>query len=142
MPGSIQFIVQDCSNAFKERRKLRTWLAGVIKREGFELGELSFVLMSDDSLLEYNAKYLNHHYFTDVITFDNSENNKDISGDILISLDRVKDNAHSAGVNSQAELKRVMVHGLLHLCGHKDKTAKMKEAMRSLEDKHLAFYGR
>ena len=142
MPSGIHFIVQDCTNAFKERRKLRAWLSKVIQKEGYQLNELNLVLMSDDALLQYNKQYLNHDYYTDVITFDNREEKTCIAGDILISYDRIKENALGEQVPVFTELKRIMVHGLLHLCGYNDKRASDKAKMSQLENKYLLLYGR
>ena len=92
--------------------------------------------MSDRELLHYNRTFLQHEDLTDVITFPSPSNNG-LSGDILISLDRVKENARLFDVSTQQELRRVMVHGLLHLCGHTDRNAREKAAMRKLEDHYL-----
>ena len=94
--------------------------------------------MSDKGLLPYNKRYLGHDEYTDVITFD-LQTGTGISGDILISYDRVRDNAKTYGVSAQQELHRVMVHGLLHLMGHSDKSAAKRKAMRQEEDKYLAL---
>lgn len=92
--------------------------------------------MSDRALLAYNRKYLSHDYFTDVITFDD-RNGGEINGDILLSYDRIKDNARAEGVSLQDELHRVMLHGLLHLLGHRDKTKDERRTMRRAEDRFL-----
>ena len=115
---------------------LREWLNNVGEREGFTVGELSIVLGSDDWLLDYNKQYLNHDYYTDIITFDYVESNV-ISGDLLISYDRVIDNANSLNVSRETELYRVIVHGFLHLCGYGDKSDAEKELMRKKEDYYL-----
>ena len=141
MPSGIHFVVQGTPNAFKERRLLKAWLAEVAKAEGYQIEELNYVLMSDDDLLEYNRKYLNHDAYTDVITFDN-DGSKGISGDVLMSYDRIKENARSLSVTLHNELRRVMVHGLLHLCGHNDGSKKSKAAMRLMENGYLKSYGR
>lgn len=140
MPSGIHFILQDSPNGFKQRRALRYWLTLVAKKESFAIGELSFVLMSDDALLAYNKQYLSHDFYTDVITFDNSEEEAVVAGDILISYDRVKDNANELKVPAFVELRRVMVHGMLHLCGHGDGSPSDKKSMRKLEDKYLALF--
>ncbi|MDP0919095.1 rRNA maturation RNase YbeY, partial [Klebsiella pneumoniae] len=92
------------------------------------IGDLNYVLMSDDELLEYNKRYLGHNDYTDVITFD-GQNGVGISGDVLMSHDRIKENAVTFGVSMQTELHRVMVHGLLHLLGHSDTSKAQREAM-------------
>ena len=95
-------------------------------------GHLSFVFCTDDHLLEINRKFLQHDYYTDIITFDYSEGNC-VSGDLMISIDRVKENAFSEGVSFENELHRVMIHGVLHLIGFGDKSPDEAEQMRKLE---------
>jgi probable rRNA maturation factor len=111
-------------------------LSNVVKTELKELGDISIIFVSDQYLLEMNQKYLNHDYFTDIITFDYCEHNI-ISGDLFISIDRVKENADSFNVDELTELHRVMIHGVLHLCGYKDKTEEEEKNMRLLENKYL-----
>lgn len=111
-------------------------LSNVVKTELKELGDISIIFVSDQYLLEMNQKYLNHDYFTDIITFDYCEHNI-ISGDLFISVDRVKENADSFNVDELAEIHRVMIHGVLHLCGYKDKTEEEEKNMRLLENKYL-----
>ena len=112
------------------------WLTNVIKEEGKQMGDLVYVLCKDEYLLEKNIQFLNHNTLTDVITFDYSED-KIISGDILISTERVVENAKIFNVNYLTELHRVMVHGLLHLLGYKDKIEKDKNTMREKENYYL-----
>lgn len=140
MPSGIHFIVKDTPDAFGNRTALRLWLSNVAKYEGLRLEELNYVLLTDESLLEYNRKYLDHDDFTDVITFDNGEQDGIISGDVLISYDRVKDNAKRLSLSTKTELRRVMVHGLLHLCGYNDKTAKQSITIRQKEDHYLSQF--
>ena len=111
-------------------------LSNVVKTELKELGDISIIFVSDQYLLEMNQKYLNHDYFTDIITFDYCEDNV-ISGDLFISVDRVKENADSFNVDELTEIHRVMIHGVLHLCGYKDKTEEEEKNMRLLENKYL-----
>ena len=111
-------------------------LSNVVKTELKELGDISIIFVSDQYLLEMNQKYLNHDYFTDIITFDYCEHNI-ISGDLFISVDRVKENADSFNVDELTEIHRVMIHGVLHLCGYKDKTEEEEKNMRLLENKYL-----
>ncbi|MCC6839037.1 MAG: rRNA maturation RNase YbeY [Flavobacteriales bacterium] len=136
--GIIAFKAFDVPNAFRERDKLRKWLRAVASDHGHSVGELTFVLLSDKGLLPYNQRYLGHDEYTDVITFDLQTGNG-ISGDILMSYDRIRDNAATFGVSAREELHRVMVHGLLHLLGHSDKSAAKRTAMRGIEDKYLAL---
>ena len=134
--GQIVFKAVEVANAFRDRELLRKWLRKVASDHGHSVGELTFVLLSDKGLLPFNKRYLGHDEFTDVITFD-LQTGTGVSGDILISYDRVKENASSFKVPVQAELQRVMVHGLLHLLGHDDKSPAKKKAMRAMEDKYL-----
>jgi rRNA maturation RNase YbeY len=115
---------------------LNLWLNSVIKEEGMVIGELVYVFCNDEYLLKKNIQFLNHNTLTDVITFDYSEE-EIISGDILISTERVVENAKIFNVNYLTELHRVMVHGLLHLLGYKDKTEKDANTMREKENYYL-----
>jgi rRNA maturation RNase YbeY len=115
---------------------LNLWINNVIKEEEMIIGELVYVLCNDEYLLKKNIQFLNHNTLTDVITFDYSEK-KIISGDILISTERVVENAKIFNVNYLTELHRVMVHGLLHLLGYKDKIEKDANAMREKENYYL-----
>lgn len=117
---------------------LQHWLINVILEENKNLGVLSIVLGSDDWLLEKNIEFLKHDYYTDIITFDYTEDDT-ISGDLLISLDRVIDNANQNNVSRETELNRVIVHGILHLIGYNDKSLKESELMRKKEDYYLSL---
>lgn len=116
----------------------KLWIQAVIAQENHSLGEVNFVFCSDDFLHTINLEYLNHDTLTDVISFDYSANDV-IEGEIYISTERVLDNAKDLGVDVNDELDRVMIHGILHFCGHGDKMPKDKMNMRSLEDKYLAM---
>jgi len=111
-------------------------LTKVIQDEGFILGDVTIILVTDGYLLEMNQKHLNHDYYTDIITFDYCEANI-ISGDLFISIDRVRENAMTFHTDFLIELNRVMIHGVLHLCGYKDKTEEEEQLMRALENKYL-----
>lgn len=115
------------------------WLKDVIKSEGKELEELSYVFCSDDDLLYINNRYLDHDTFTDIITFDYSED-VSISAEIYISIDRVKENAKDFKVKFENELRRVLVHGVLHCCGYGDSTKELKAKMRALENKKIELF--
>ncbi len=114
---------------------LAAWLSYLIKNEGQIEGEVSIVFVSDNALLSLNKEYLQHDYFTDIITFDYSE--EEVYGDLFISVDRVKENAKSIDVSFGEELNRVMAHGVLHLCGYGDKSDDEKKTMREREDFYL-----
>jgi rRNA maturation RNase YbeY len=111
-------------------------LKSLIGLENFKSGEITIVFCIDDYLLEINKTYLNHDFYTDIITFDYSGNDF-VSGDLFISVDRVKDNAESFSVSFDNELKRVIYHGVLHLCGYKDKTEKDEKEMREKENFYM-----
>lgn len=137
--GTIGFIVKDVPDAFRDRTRLRRWLSRVAQDHGTRIDAVSFVLMDDKGLLHYNSTFLQHDDYTDVITFP-VESNNGVSGDVLMSYDRIRENAATFGVSAQQELRRVMVHGLLHLLGHGDKSKAMREAMRVQEDLFLARF--
>lgn len=138
---AIAFKVLEVPNAFRDRERTRRWLRSVAKDHGHRINELNYVLMDDDALLVYNRRYLEHDEYTDVITFD-GQTGTGVSGDVLMSYDRIKENARAFGTSAQQELRRVMVHGLLHLLGHKDKTQEQRQSMRDLEDKYLQYWVR
>ncbi len=117
---------------------LTSWLLDVIEAEGATLVALNFIFCSDDYLLDMNRQYLQHDYYTDVITFDYSETSGQVFGDIFISVDRVADNARTHATPMQEELSRVLVHGLLHLLGYDDKASACQAEMRAREDLYLA----
>ena len=125
---------------FQLRNKvaLKSWIKKVVEKEGRKMKDLSFVFCDDMDLLDKNSKYLNHDTLTDILTFDYSENNN-ISGDIYISIDRVKENAKTYKVTFENELDRVMIHGVLHLLGYKDKSEKEKKIIRAKEDFYLSL---
>src|SRR5690606_14894545 len=111
----INYFSEDIPFQLKAKRKHTSWIKECIAEEGFKLSELNFILCSDEYLLRINQDFLQHDYYTDVITFDNSEAPKIILGDIFISLDRVAENALQFGSTKSEELRRIMVHGTLHL---------------------------
>ena len=135
----IQFCTEDITFSLQEKLKHKAWLNEVAKQEGKKILELSYVFCSDDYLLQINQEYLNHDTLTDIVTFDNSEDPKKIEGDIFISIDRVKENGKKLGT-SETELERVMVHGLLHLLGYKDKKKEDKALMTEKEDFYIKQY--
>ena len=118
--GIINFFAEN-SFVFKNEKNYEDWLRRVIVSEGKELEEINYIFCDDEYLLEINQKYLDHDTFTDIISFDYSVG-KILQGEIYISTERVSENAQEFGVSFEEELKRVMVHGILHLCGYKDKT--------------------
>lgn len=136
----IRFFFEDYEEqSFIDQKELLK-TTQVIDSEGFVQGELSVVFCSDAYLLSINKQYLNHDYYTDIITFSYVEGLK-ISGDFFISIDRVCENAVQEGVSKQNELARVLIHGLLHLCGYNDKEAQEVLVMRSKEQEYLSMIG-
>jgi len=120
----------------KDKKKLKQWIKESVVGEHFVVGDINFVFETDEKVYQANVKYLNHDWYTDVISFDYKEG-KIINGDILISVDRVEDNAAKYGVSKEREIQRVMIHGVLHLCGYDDDTEKERDKMRKLEDLYL-----
>jgi probable rRNA maturation factor len=114
----------------------KKWLKGALENEGFTLGEINYIFCSDNYILKINKDYLNHNYFTDIITFNYNEGKK-VNADIFISIDTVKSNANSRKIDFYNELHRVMVHGILHLVGYNDKTPTQQIEMTSKEDYYL-----
>lgn len=121
----------------KDLRKKKLWLNSISKNEGKEIESLSFLFVDDEEMLKYNKKYLQHESYTDVITFDSSVDKK-VAGDIIISLERVNDNAKFYQVSYNYELQRVMAHGLLHLLGYNDKNKEEKKIIRKKENYYLS----
>jgi len=138
----IQYHTEDIDFTLPFQEAISEWLLSVIRDEGYLTGELNYIFCSDTSLLAYNQQFLQHDTLTDVITFDyctGSGPQKRISGDIFISIDRIRENAQSLQLGFVEELTRIMVHGLLHLCGYKDKTKAAKREMTQKEDFYLAL---
>jgi len=136
----INFKVKGTDFRLQDTDKYRQWLKDVIKMENHVTGEINYLFVNDEMLLEANKKFLNHDYFTDVITFDNS-NKARIAGDVMISIDRVKENATKfLPYDFNVELKRVMVHAVLHLLGYKDKKETDKAYMSFKEDAYIDMF--
>ena len=135
----VHFCTEDITFSLKEKLKHKAWLNEVAKQEGKRILELTYVFCSDDYLLQINQEYLNHDTLTDIVTFDNSEDPNKIEGDIFISIDRVKENGDALGTK-ETELERVMVHGLLHLLGYRDKKKEDKALMTEKEDFYIKQY--
>jgi len=141
--NEIQFFFLQPVSVLKQRNTLKSFLQKTAKKEGRPIASLNIIFCSDDYLLNINKQYLNHDYYTDIITFDLSESKKGpVSAELYISYDRVKDNARQMKATTTKELHRVVFHGVLHLLGYKDKSAKDQMEMRKMEDKLLAKYFR
>ncbi len=119
-----------------KRRETTQWIKTIAQQYNLKVGDVNYIFCSDEKILEINREYLQHDYYTDIITFDYTENGK-ISGDIFISLDTVKSNAEKYKVAFEQELHRVIIHGILHLCGQKDKLPKDRAEMTRKEDEAL-----
>lgn len=122
----------------KQKNNVSAWLHFVINSEDYILGEINYIFSDDEYLLKKNIKYLKHNYLTDIISFDHTVGNI-ISGDVFISIERVEDNSKTLDNQFIDELHRVMVHGILHYCGYKDKTKDQKQEMRLKEDYYLSL---
>jgi probable rRNA maturation factor len=136
---SINFYAEAIDFNLPQPRKTKKWIKSVLVQEGVGLRELSFIFCSDRYLAEMNQTYLNHDTYTDIITFDNSEEEGWIEADIFISIDRVQENATGLSISFMEELHRVMIHGVLHLVGYRDKTKNEKSEMRKKEDACLSL---
>ncbi len=137
---SVKFFFLDTKVTLTNRTALKRFISKIFKTERIKLGSLSYIFCTDEHLLQINKQYLNHNYYTDIITFDLSNDSESVSGDIYISIDRVKDNARIERVSVKEELHRVIFHGALHLCGYKDKNQADKSEMTAAEDHHLNLY--
>ncbi len=133
----IIFFNEDINFKFQGKNIFKTWLKKVAEKEGFKVKNLNYIFCSDDFLHKINIEYLDHDTYTDIITFDNSEDESIIEGDIFISIERVKENSQYLNTVFDDELKRVIVHGLLHLCGYDDHTPEEKAEMRRLESDYI-----
>jgi len=144
----IVFFSEDIDFVLKGKRKISNWLCQVANNRGYRIGELNFIFCSDAYLLDINRKFLGHDYFTDIITFDNSDDYKlekgraGVSGDIYISIDTVRANGSEFGEGFQRELLRVLVHGLLHLTGCDDVNDTLSNEMKVAENSALELYDR
>lgn len=136
---SVRFFNEDVSAPKIRRRVIASWIKEVVLSEGKSLGDINFIFCSDSYLLTVNQKYLNHDYYTDIITFDYVDENI-ISGDVFISVDRVLENSGIFKVDAPDEFRRILVHGVLHLLGYKDKSTQEKEEMTKKEDEYLTLF--
>ena len=140
MNQSISFNKADKVATLNNKKSLKVFIEKQIKKEGLVINNLQYVFCSDEYLLDINNTFLKHNYYTDIISFDLSENKGILVADVYISVDRVKDNAKIHQVPYKEELLRVIFHGALHFCGYKDKKPADAKTMRSMEDKWLKAY--
>jgi len=136
----VAFAYADRKLALQQKNTIKAFVAELFKAEKQKLAHLQYVFCSDDYLLEINRSFLQHDYYTDIITFGLSQPNSPIEGEIYISTDRVKDNAESLGISFKEEMLRVIFHGALHLCGYKDKKKSEIALMRSKEEYYLRLF--
>ena len=138
--ASIRFHFLEGGFTLTDRSSLKTFIQTLFKREKKKLADLNYIFCSDDYLLDINKQYLKHNFYTDIITFGLSEPGEPISGEIYISIDRVRDNSLQFKTSLKKELHRVIFHGALHLCGYRDKKKEEELIMRKMEDKYLNLY--
>ena len=135
----FSFQKADISFKMSDKKGLKTFIPLLFEYEKKQLGQINYIFCSDDFLLNINQQYLQHDYFTDIITFDLSETDA-VVGEVYISIDRVKDNAQQLNAPFETECLRVIFHGALHLCGYTDKTKAQQKKMRSKEDEYIERY--
>ena len=133
----VHFFSHDITTSLKNTAILKHFIELIFKKEMQSLKTINYIFCSDRVILEINKKYLNHDFYTDVITFDLSPDNKAISAEVYIGIERIRDNAKQLGFSTKVELHRVLFHAALHLCGYNDKKKKDKELMRKKEDELL-----
>ena len=139
---AVHYYTDDCSYRLPEKRRTTAWPTAVAAEEGYTLGDVNYIFCSAARLLEMNKEFLAHDYYTDIITFEYSDRKGSgvVSGDVFIDVETVADNARIYGATKIEEMRRVVVHGVLHLCGQKDKTPRANAQMHRKEDKYLKFW--
>ncbi|MBR6760203.1 MAG: rRNA maturation RNase YbeY [Alistipes sp.] len=137
----VRYYTDDCTYNLKNKRLIAKWLKAVAEAEGYTLGDITYIFCSSQVHRKMNIDFVGHDYFTDIITFDYSDRKGSgvVSGDIFIDVETVKDNARIYGATARQEMHRVVVHGVLHLCGQGDKTPRTEKQMHRKEDKYLAL---
>ena len=136
----IHFYFHDKTPVLKDRTKLKQFIERLFKKEQQKLGSLSYIFCSDEYLLDINKSFLQHDFYTDVISFDLNSGGNETEGEVYISVDRIKDNAKDLDVSFKQEFHRVIFHGALHLCGYRDKKKTDQQDMRDAENKYLIQY--
>jgi len=138
--GNIVFHFQERRILLPKPRLIKQVIELIFKNEKTPFTHVDYIFCSDKYLLDLNEKFLNHNYYTDILTFYLNNTSEPVIGEIYISLDRVEENSKKFNTSVQIELLRVMIHGALHLCGHKDKTQREKQKMRQLETNYIKHY--
>ena len=138
----VRYYNDSTTYRLREKRKIAAWLKCVADGEGYTLGDVTYIFCSSEVHRKMNIDFIGHDYFTDIITFDYSDRKgtRVVSGDIFIDVETVADNARIYGTTAREEMLRVVVHGVLHLCGQKDKSPRAEKQMHRKEDKYLALY--
>ena len=137
--AAINYFSEKIRFKLANSKRTTSWIKSVIKKEGAKINSLNYIFCSDDYLREVNIQYLNHKTFTDIITFNYNPTEREIEGEIYISVDRVRENAETFKTDFKIELHRVIIHGVLHLLGFNDKTKTEKSLMREKEDTYLSL---
>lgn len=136
----VNFFYQEVSFAFASRQSLKLFIEKLFKKEKYSLQQLNIIFCSDDALLQINKDFLQHDYYTDIITFPLSEKDTPVIAELYISIDRIRDNAAQLGISFKRELHRVIFHGCLHLVGYNDKSSQQIKIIREREDYYLRLY--
>ncbi len=139
MDTLIQFFSEELEFHLENESRVHDWILEVIKAEDLQAGVINIIFCNDTYLLDLNQRFLDRDTLTDVIAFDYRENDDDVSGDVFISIERIRDNATQLGQSPGVEVQRVIIHGILHLCGYADKTVEEKASMTAKEDKYLSL---
>jgi rRNA maturation RNase YbeY len=139
MKAEINFFTDEVTFNLKDKRKIREWIIQSVENEDYKVGVLNFIFTTDDQLLQLNQEYLNHFTLTDIITFDLSEEKGVISGDVYISIERARENSRAFKESFRKEIGRLLIHGVLHLMGHHDKTREEQAGMRASEEYYLSL---
>ncbi|MEJ2004105.1 MAG: rRNA maturation RNase YbeY [Cyclobacteriaceae bacterium] len=135
----ISFFTEDITFDTGKTKSRKAWIKSIIEQEGFQPGDINYIFCSDEYLWKINMEYLNHDTYTDIITFDQSESEKEISGDIYISIERLEEKSRDHRSPFDDELDRLLIHGILHLCGYSDHSQEEKNLMRKKEDACLSL---
>lgn len=136
----VNFFYQDVSFAFASRQNLKLFIEKLFKKEKYQLQQVNIIFCSDEALLKINRDFLQHDYYTDIITFPLSEQGAPVNAELYISVDRIRDNAAQLGISFKRELHRVVFHGCLHLTGYNDKSSQQIKTIREREDYYLRLY--
>ena len=137
----IRYYNDSINYRLRDKRRIARWVEAIAEAEGYTAGDINYIFCSSEVHRKMNIDFVGHDYFTDIITFDYSELEEGVvSGDIFIDVETVADNARIYGVTAREEMLRVVVHGVLHLCGQKDKDPEDEKEMHRKEDKYLAMY--